>query len=340
MSRYRDRESAKKFEEILTRVKKVAIVTHYNPDGDAVGSAVALSLWLQKRSIGCRVIIPNRYPQFLSFLDREQKILFFDVDKEAATEAIEEAELIVMVDLNQLSRLENIEPLIEASTAQKVLIDHHLYVQMEGLELLIHNVKSSSTCELIYWLMVEMEAEIDLAIANSLYVGMMTDTNNFNNSVEPDTLLMASHLLSIGVDKEHLQHLVFDSFSENRMRLMGYMLLEKLVLLKEYRLGYMILSMEDQQRFNYSAGDSEGFVNLPLKIKGVEIAILFTQLEESIRVSLRSAEGYSVESFAAKYFGGGGHKRASGGTLYMPIENVESHLLSSLQEGFKLCKDE
>ncbi|MFA5712929.1 MAG: bifunctional oligoribonuclease/PAP phosphatase NrnA [Bacteroidales bacterium] len=340
MSRYFEPKSIAKLKERLLPGEKAVVVTHLNPDGDAVGAATAVAHWLRSCSMEPQVIIPDRYPSFLSFMDSNEEVLFFESSRERATQLIDNATLIVMVDFNQLSRSGDMEPTIAASSAYKVLIDHHIEPKREEFDLLIHSSEVSSTCELLYWLLREMGVEIGLSLANSLYIGMMTDTNNFNNSVTSDTLLMASHLLSLGVDKELFQKRIFASFSQERMRLMGHLLLNRFTLLENYRLGYLTLSLEDQLKFNYRKGDSEGFVNLPLRIEEVDIAILFTQLHNSIRVSLRSKEGYSVNDLAIRHFNGGGHKMAAGGTLYIPFGDIDRFLLDSLKESYKICRDE
>jgi phosphoesterase RecJ-like protein len=183
------------------------------------------------------------------------------------------------------------------------------------------------------------DTEIAIApdVARSLYVGMMTDTNNFSNSVNSGTFVMASKLMEAGIDKDMLQHLVFGGFSESRMRLLGHMLLNKMVIISKFGAGYITLSLQEQNQYNFSEGDSEGFVNLPLNIKGVNISALFTEKEDHIRVSLRSTNDFSVNRLSRMYFNGGGHERAAGGKLYIPFSEVSEYFEKALESGFNDC---
>lgn len=311
----------------------IMLVGHVNPDGDSIGSLMGMTMYLEELGKQVIPVVPNNYPYFLKFLDVEQKVILYNKSAEKVEKFIEKANLIVCLDFNGLKRIDRLGEIIAASGAAKVLIDHH--PQPEPIFDLMYSYPAlSSTCEVAYWITKNLFPGKVLSIgsANAFYTGMMTDTNNFSNSVEASTFKMAGELLELGVDKEWIQNNVFGGFSEYRMRLMGYMLYENMKLLPQYKLGIMVLTDEIKERFSYEDGDSEGFVNLPLSIKDVEISALFIQDKEFVKVSLRSKDSFSVNQFSRKYFNGGGHERAAGGRLRIPICDVEQYFVKSVRE--------
>ena len=222
---------------------------------------------------------------------------------------------------------------IGAASAGKVLVDHH--PQPDTIFDLIYSYPElSSTCELVYWIvkgLVQLYGgQLPLAGGVALYTGMMTDTNNFSNSVLPSTFMMAGELMQMGVDKEMVQKMVFGGYSEERMRLMGHMLSVNMKMVPEYNAAVMVLTKEMKEKFSFSDGDSEGFVNLALNIKSVKVSAFFTEGDEFIRVSLRSKDDFSVNRLARESFNGGGHERAAGGRLYIPVAQVEEYFINSL----------
>jgi phosphoesterase RecJ-like protein len=336
MKGYLKRNSAIDFTKAVKVASSIAIVTHTNPDGDALGSVIALKSYLSSKGIRSRIVVPNPYPKNLKFLDKEGDIIIHSWRKDASERAIKGADLIVALDFNQLKRIDDLEALVRNSSAKKVLIDHHPQPEKEAFDLVISNTEVSSTCELLFWLIREMEegsvGGIPDITAQSLYVGMMTDTNNFSNSVEAGTFLMSYELLLHGVDKETLQLKVFAGFTEERMRLMGHSLLNKMKILPEFGAGYIVLTKDELEEFKFMEGDTEGFVNMPLNIYGVTISALFTEKDEHVRVSLRSSDNFSVNQFSRKYFNGAGHERAAGGRLYMPVEDVGNYFEETLRK--------
>ena len=336
MKGYLKRNSAIDFLNAVKVASSVAIVTHTNPDGDALGSVIALKSYLSYKGFRSRIVVPNPYPKNLKFLDRESEVVIHSWRKDTAERVMKSADLIIALDFNQLKRIDDLEPLVRNSHAKKILVDHHPQPEKEAFDIVVSNTEVSSTCELLFWLIREMEGGSIGAIpdisAQSLYVGMMTDTNNFSNSVEAGTFLMSYELLLHGVDKETLQLKVFAGFTEERMRLMGHSLLNKMKILPELGAGYIVLTKDELERFRFVEGDTEGFVNMPLNIYGVTISALFTEKEEHVRVSLRSSDSFSVNQFSRKYFNGAGHERAAGGRLYMPVEEVGNYFEESLRK--------
>ena len=333
-----------KFFEIVSHSSNILIVSHTNPDGDAVGSVVAMQSYLELKGNKAKIVLPGNYPQYLSFLDNDNGIIVYKRGDNYTKCFVSEADLIIVLDLNRLDRIDEMQSAVCCSQAVKVLIDHHPQPEEKDFDLVISDETVSSTCELLFWLFCGCEKLLSgrdgtphfpLNLAKSLYVGVMTDTNNFSNSVSESTFRMASELLGMGIDKEELQRLVFGGFSEERMRLMGHMLLNNMVILPEYKAGYMVLTLEEQRENRYEEGDSEGFVNLPLGIRGIEISALFTEKEDMVKVSFRSSNEFSVNKFARKFFNGGGHERASGGKLFMKLEDVPAYFEEKLKQSLK-----
>ena len=320
-----------RFSELISAANELVILSHTNPDGDAIGSVVAMKRFLALAGKQTTIIIPNKHPDYLSFLDPSREIIVYKENRKKAESIIKSCDLILALDFNQLSRIDELEPIVRESLSRKVLVDHHPSPEKGPFDIVFSETEISSNCELLYWLFTSFkDGEIPLEVAEPLYVGMMTDTNNFANSVLASTFKMASNLIDAGVDKERLQYLVFGGFSESRMRLMGYLLSEKMTVLPDVEAGFIMLSKEDQERFSFAEGDSEGFVNIPLSIKGINISALFTESEGVVRVSLRSSNDFSVNKMARRFFNGGGHERASGGKLFIPFDSVADYFMESL----------
>ena len=337
MNDFLAKEQVDFFSQLISSANEIVILGHTNPDGDAIGSVVAMSRFLKLSGKSVNVIIPNKYPDYLSFLDENGEILIFSNCKKKSSDLISNCDLLIALDFNQLSRIDDMEGLVRECKAPKILIDHHPSPESDSFDLVISKIETSSNSEILYWLFFSLlGGKISLEVAEPLYVGMMTDTNNFANSVLPSTFRMASDLMEKGVDKERLQYLVFGGFSEARMRLMGYLMSEKMVILYDLEAGYIMLSKYDQNRFGFNEGDSEGFVNIPLSIRGINVSALFTEGDNYVRVSLRSKNDFSVNSMARRFFNGGGHERAAGGKLFIPFDQVENYFTESL----KICYDE
>lgn len=328
----------------IKRCKNGVIIGHFNPDGDAVGSITAMYHYLKSQNIEAKIVLPNDYPAYLEFMNPEESpIQVFFHHRESVKEIIEQADTLFCIDFNKLSRTEWLAEIIGNSSATKVLIDHHPYPEKESFNLIFSKTDISSACELLFWILMNMPnisgdpKKLPAKCADSLYTGMMTDTNNFSNSLFPSTLEMASLLIERGVDREMLYDNVFNFYSEQRMNLMGHLLKDCLKVLPEEGAAYLLLSSEDKEKYNFSPGDSEGFVNLPLSIKGVRASAIFSENAKGdlphIRVSLRSKGDFlDVNDFSSKYFNGGGHKNASGGRLYIPWSEVGTYFEKSLKE--------
>lgn len=328
-------------ETLLQQADKLVLVGHFNPDGDALGSVTAAYHYLKGRGKHPRIILPSPYPDNMAFLepdDPRDRMMICENELDATRRAVAEADAIICLDLNRLARTEYLEDDILAAPGKKVLIDHHIPAELDRFDVAISTTGVSSTCELLFWILMTLPdvagdpQRISARCAESLYVGMMTDTNNFSNSVLPGTFEMASKLIARGVDKNGLQEKVLSCYSVSRTRLMGHMIKDKMKVLPAYKTAYMLLSNKEKARYNFKPGDSEGFVNLPLAISSVQVSALFTENFDSkyIRVSLRSKGQIDVNRFATQFFNGGGHHNAAGGRLYMPLEAVPAYFEQAL----------
>ena len=297
------------FRKLLGNARKVALAGHVHPDGDAIGCVTALALYLQ-REFGKEVVcmFPDALPESLNFAKNPSlKYLWGKT---------EDADLVILMDCNAFSRTDVLGDSLAASTAPKVLIDHHLNPDGNSFNLVFSTPDISSASELTFWILKALGWDLkDREIGEALLTGMTTDTNNFANSVFPATFAMASELIASGVDRDAILQKIYFSYRENRVRLMGYMQNEGLTILPGGAC-YMILTKEIQRRFDLREGESEGLVNVPLSIKEVRLSLLLKEYEDHFRVSLRSKKGTSAQQCAVKFFNGGGHENAAGGRLY------------------------
>lgn len=325
---------------LIASANKIIIIGHFNPDGDAIGSTTGMYHYIKGLKKSANIISPNKIPEYLQFLDpKEEPILIYTQEPERCISEIVNADLIICQDFNKLSRTEFLAEHIKNSTAKKALIDHHPFPEEEYFDVVISTTNVSSTCELVFHTLMAMpningdSSKLSIECATSLYSGLLTDTNNFANSLFPNTLTAASALLARGVDAKSTYYTLFCPYTADRMRLMGKILLENMVILPEHRAAYILLSKEDKNRFNYKDGDSEGFVNLPLSIKDVDLTALLTEDTDFVRVSLRSKGDINVNSLAGQFFNGGGHINASGGRIFnIKWKDVPSYFENALNE--------
>lgn len=291
------------------------IVTHYNPDGDAMGSSLALYTYLIKINKTVSVITPNDYPDFLHWLPNNKKVINYNTQTKKATNLITKSDLIFTLDFNNYSRLEGLGDVLAESTAKKIIVDHHQQPDNYAA-LYYHDVKAGSTCELIYELICGMGGKklIDKPIASCIYTGIMTDTGSFRfDSVTSNTHKILAELLATGIQPSDIHSAIYDTYSESRVKLLGYCLTEKMVVLSEYQTAYISITEKELQKFNFKKGDTEGIVNYPFSIKGIRFCAFFSESEGKVKISFRSKGKFDVNQFARKYFNGGGHINAAGG---------------------------
>ncbi len=316
----------KNIHSLIKQSKNIVILSHHNPDADAVGSSLALFFILKKLKKKVHIILPNSFPDFLNWLPSINQIVLFEKDKQKTEQTISKCDLIFLLDCNAFIRLgtDGLSDIATHSKAKRILIDHHR-MPAKYFDAYYFDDKASSTCELIYKLTEHLKITkiIDKKIAQCIYTGLMTDTGSFKyDSVTSKTMQIAAHLLEFNIHHTKIQNNIFDTYSYDRLKLMGYAISEKLKYLPEYKAAYIALSQEELKRFNYKKGDTEGLVNTALSIKDVVISALFTETDKNIRISLRSKGNLDVNEIARKYFNGGGHKNAAGGQMTVSLEKV------------------
>ncbi len=326
----------------LQDASKVAILTHTNPDGDAIGSSLALALALTKKGMDAQVIIPDGLPDFLRWLPGINLSTTFAYKKEKATGIIEDADLIFCLDFNDPKRLSGVQELLQTSKARKILIDHH-QDPTDFTDLSISETWRGSVGEMIYTFLEELYGNgiMDQDIASCLYVAIMTDTGNFNYaSSYPEVFHVVGELMKYGIEKDRIYSSVYDAFSEDRMRLQGYCMQEKMVFLPKYHTAYISLTDEELRRFNHRKGDTEGFVNIPFSVKGVRFTALFVEKKDLIRASFRSKGDFPVNKVASEHYRGGGHVNAAGGDSLLDMKETLARFESLLPEYAKYFADE
>jgi bifunctional oligoribonuclease and PAP phosphatase NrnA len=332
----------KELSELFESSENILLISHINPDGDAIGSQLALYQYLTTRGKKVRMLCPNYLQEFLKWMDGADQIRVFIRNRKEGIRLIENADLIILIDFNQPSRLGEAEKYVTASKAVKVIIDHHLE-PYDVANLVIYDPSRCSTAELVHEMIVLMNGKPfnNKSYSESIYVGIITDTGNFEyGAYSGRTLRIVADLLDSGIEKEKILDALYNNYSPERMRLLGHALNRKMTVLPEYKTAYIILTKEDLKEYNHIKGDTEGFVNLPLSIKGISFAVLFIEKENFVKLSFRSKGNFPVNEFASRYFSGGGHLNASGGEYYDTLENTVSFFMKVLKENCDKLKGE
>ncbi len=311
---------------LLDKAQKIVLTCHVSPDGDAMGALTALLSVLKHQNKEVFAITPNIFPDFLNWLPGVAEVMVYEKNEEMLNPILQTADLFVCLDFNGLSRLSTMETVVRESPAAKIVIDHHPGPE-DFVSCLISFPQMSSTCELLYRVLVALYGEDMLGYdeAVCLYTGMMTDTGAFTyNSSRSDIYYIIGKLLEKGIDKDKIYRNVFYEYSPERFRLLGYVLYVKMEQLHEYHSVILSLDREEQKRFSHKKGDTEGFVNIPLQIKGNKLSIFLRENTEqdNIRVSLRSVDDFPCNQMAAEFFNGGGHLNAAGGTLECTLDEA------------------
>jgi len=329
-----------KIEEVYSQVikaieqnNKFVIIPHHNPDGDAMGSALAFKVLLDKIGKHSNVVTPNDYPEFLHWLPKNESVVVWFKNKYKAKSIIEDADVVIFVDFAQLSRIEEFnDKLFEDKT--KILFDHH--PDTEGFpDLKITDTRVSSTSELVgrFFMETKFSTLIDKDIASCLLTGIITDTGSFNhNSSRPETYEVLSVLLKTGVNKDEIYNKVYNNFSFERTQLLGLMLNKNLTYLPDFSTAFMCLSQKEMEEYKFQHGDSEGFVNVPLGIKGIVFSVFFMEKKDRIKISFRSTGSFPANEIAKKYFNGGGHKNAAGGFCKLSMDETIKKFKEALSE--------
>jgi phosphoesterase RecJ-like protein len=324
--------------DTAVKAKKNFLTTHRSPDGDAVGSTIALKLFLNKMGKHCEAIVPDAFPEFLSWLPQAQNLIRFDKETERSKELIENADLIFSIDYNVMSRVGNdFQAILENQSTDMIIIDHHRE-PADHYKHYIHDIESSSTAQLVFDFIdyTGNLDKVDLDIAKGIYTGILTDTGSFRfRSTSYRTHEIAGKLIQLGLVTSEVYNHIYDNNSFERLRLLGYTLSQKMVHLPELDLAYIALSYNELQRFNYKSGDTEGFVNYALSIKGVQMSCLMKEDEDGgVKMSFRSKGERDVNTFARKFFNGGGHLNAAGGRSEKSLKETEHAFVEAVRSHF------
>lgn len=322
----------KDFEEC----RNVVIVCHTSPDGDAIGSSLALYEYLKRKGKNATVIVPNYFPDFLHWMKDADKIVRFDHQKTASYTALKMADLICCLDFNDMRRIDDLGVAVQRMRCKRLLIDHHLDPNRQQFGHIISHPELSSTSELIFRLLDAMDdlKNLTFAAAEDIYAGMATDTGFFSfNSNDPDIFVIISELLRKGIDKDRINRNIQNNYSADRLKLVGYVLYEKLQVFPELHASLFAIRKEELTQFHYLKGDMEGIVNMPLQMKGHKLSICLREDTERplIRVSTRSVDDFPCNELCAEFFGGGGHKNAAGGTLECTMDEAIDITMKALE---------
>ncbi len=320
---------------LLAQPKNIVITTHQKPDADAMGSSLALYHFLNQFGHHITVISPTNWAAFLNWMPGCKQVLDFEIQTAKATEAINTADWIFCLDFNTMMRTKRMEEKLLAATAEKILIDHHREPQMDVFTYGISDTGKSSTAEMIYDFIIGSDHadKINEAISECLYAGVMTDTGSFRfPSTKASVHKMVAHLKDLGLQHSPVHEELFDNFLENRFRFIGHVLLNRMEVFYEYNTALIVIPQADLIKYDVRTGDTEGLVNYPLSIKGIKLAAVIIDRGEERKSSFRSKGDFDVNSFARKYFNGGGHFNAAGGFNKEPLEEVVTKFKAAIKE--------
>ncbi len=314
----------KEIKELLVVPKYIAIVSHRNPDGDAVGSTLGLYHYLNQLGHTVRMVLPSEYPLNFAWMPDAEDITIYDIYQERSKEIIERADIIFCLDFNALDRIDKLGEVIHnRQNVKKILIDHHLDPEPFA-DYIISDTASSSTCELIFQFICDLgdKAKINVTIGECLYTGMMTDTGSFKYATNVRLFLQMADLKAIGIDDYKIQDRIFNAALEKQLRLLGHALANRMEVLPEYKTAIIHLTKQDYADFDIQRGDTEGIVNQMLLMRDVKMAAFITEQPSIIKFSIRSKGDMNVQEICQKYFNGGGHKNASGGYMHTNISGA------------------
>jgi phosphoesterase RecJ-like protein len=310
---------------LLSTPKNIVITTHHKPDADALGSSLGMSNYLKKKGHNVTVITPTDYPAFLHWMKGNEDVLIFNEgNQKKSQEIIDAADVIFALDFSALGRINELGEILRAAKAFKINIDHHLDPE-DFADFLLSNTKAAATCEMCYELIENLGDRdlIDADIAECLYAGIMTDTGGFRHSnTTKNVHEVVANLIELGANNSDVAKRIYDNNSLDRLKFLGYVLSEKLIVIPEYSTAYFAITSKELSNYNSRTGDTEGLVNYALSLQGIVFAALFTDRSEVIKMSFRSIGEFPANEIAAKFFNGGGHRNAAGGRTEISLEET------------------
>ncbi len=317
---------------------KILITTHHKPDADAMGSSLGLRLFLATLGLEATLVSPTDFASFLNWMKGSNETLIFEGNEELCKKMTREADFIFCLDFNHISRINEFGEAVSSSPARKILIDHHQFPQ--GFEDFTYwDDKASSTCELVYRFIADLglKDHVDKDIASCLFTGIVTDTGSFRYSnCSSQTHMYAAELMNYGIDHVAIYDYVFDSYTEKRMRFIGYAISQKLEVLHDYKTALITINKQELKEYDIVTGDTEGLVNYGLSIEGIKFAVLIIDRSRIVKMSFRSKGNFAANNFALKHFNGGGHFHAAGGSSEVSFDET----IHQFKEVLKQYKEE
>ena len=334
-------------QSLIQSAQHVALLTHQSPDGDAMGSSLAMYHYIRSLGKDAQVIVPNAFPDFLAWLPGAEIVWLYDSQSTFADSYLEKADLVICTDFNAPSRIGALGDKMLTLACPKLMIDHHLHPS-DFADFIVSEPEASSTCELVYEVLSTLGAQLSTQIATCLYTGLMTDTGNFSyNSNRPQIYNIISQLVAAGANKDEIYNAVFNQYSVYRMKMVGYCLYQKMRIFPEHHTALIYLNRKELYRFHFQKGDAEGIVNMPLQSKDIHYSVFMREdkatpdemeknggISTKIKLSFRSQGNRPVNVFASEVFNGGGHANASGGEFYGPLKDAVQLFLDNYERYF------
>jgi phosphoesterase RecJ-like protein len=321
---------------LLSQPQQVVITTHHKPDADALGSSLAWAGYLKQKGHHVTVVAPSDYPAFLNWIAGNDEVVIYDrrQNDRQVRDLFQRADVICCLDFSCLGRINELGEYVRVSPATKILIDHHQEPE-NFAEISFSNPRAAATAELIFEIIRDLGDQdlITKDMGEALYAGIMTDTGSFRHpSTSRNVHLIIAELLKVNIDLSSVHRRIYDSHSEIRLRFLGYILKDKLIVNRQYNTAYIAISQEELREYQSKTGDTEGLVNYALSIEGIVFAAVFIDRGVAVKISFRSVGDFSVSDFSRRHFDGGGHHNASGGISYQPLDATVERFLSILPE--------
>lgn len=320
---------------LLGESKKIVVTSHNNPDGDAMGSLLAMYHYLRKKGHDVSAVVPNRFPGFYGWMPGTDDILVYEKEAKKIQKLLAGAQLIFCLDYNAIDRFGAPSEILAKAPAKRMMIDHHVEPRLDDFDYHFSVVNTSSTGELVYDFIVMMGDKplLDKRIADCLYTSIVTDTGSFSYAANnAKTYQVTAELVSLGVNASQVHRLIYDTFTENRLRLLGHAIINRMIVWDDFHTALVYLTKDDLKKYDVKVGDTEGIVNYPLMMDKINLSILLTEKENIIRMSFRSKGGFPANQLVSKYFNGGGHLNAAGGKSFATMEKTIEKVKEVLPE--------